>query len=383
MTMPIGRKGQVYVKKEAAYGTEEVLAASNALRHIEIALGYNPYNRVTSPEKKQSPGPANRFDRKMSAELGNLIALLRPSGVLNTLPECDPILEAAMGAVSNVTLATTVEAAPAPTTTGATVASAGTLAIGDMVLIEVTGQAKTPFARMLTGVSGAALTWAPALPAAPATGDDVKGGITYKLSTDLATSLTIAHYTDKKRILVGAGVDALTLSFDANEEPRITATGPGAQQLTDTGQTKPASFTTVGGNPPSGLVGEFYIDDTLYLIKTMEIGITNGLMVRNQEYGVNKPTELYRSGRREITIGMEAFAETETTLYDLAEAGTNVKLLKQTGLTEGNIVAIYAPKVEFTVPEQDDPDEEINWTFAGVALETLDDLNDELYIALL
>ncbi len=383
MTMPIGRKGQVYMKKEVAYGEEEVLAAENAVRHVEIAIGYNPFNRVTSPEKKISPGPAVRFDRKMTAELSNFVALLRPGGVLNTKPEVDPILEAAFGSLSDVTLATTVEAAPAPTTTEATVADAGTLAAGDMVLIEVDGEDKSPFVRMLTDVTGAALTWSPALPAAPTAGDALKAGITYKLTTDLAVSLTIAHYTDKKRILLGAGVDSLTFAFDANEEPRITATGPGAQQLTDTGQAKPAAFTTIGGNPPSGLIGDCLIDGGEYLIKTMEIAITNALLVRNQEYGVNKPTELYRQGRREITIGLEAFAETEATLYDKAEAGTNVEVLKQTGRTEGNIVAIYAPRVEFTVPEQDDPDEEINWTFAGTALETVDNKNDELYLALL
>ncbi|KKK68086.1 hypothetical protein LCGC14_2947570, partial [marine sediment metagenome] len=261
MSIPIGRKGQIFTKKESAFGTAVALTATEALRHIEVGFGFDPFNRVTSPEKKQTPGPAIRFDRKKTAELGSLVALLRPSAALNTLPEVDPILEAAIGSVVNVSLSTTVEAAPSPTATGATVASAGALAVGDAVAIEVTGQTDPigPFIRILTVVATNALTWAPALPAAPATGDDVKGGITYKLTTDLAVSLTIAHYLDatRKRALLGAAIDSLTLTFDANEEPRVAAAGPAAEQITSTVAALPAAFTTVGGNPPSGLIGQF------------------------------------------------------------------------------------------------------------------------------
>lgn len=383
MTIPVGRKGQTYLKKESVYGTAESLAAANALRHVEIGFGFDPFARTTSPEKKQSPGPATRFDRKKTAELASLDVLLRPSGVLNTLPECDPLLEAALGSLANETLATTVEAAPSPTVSGATVASAGTLVEGDAVLITVTGE-NGPYVRILTDVTGAALTWSPDLPAAPTSGDALKGGITYKLTTDLAVSLTIAHYVGSlKRALLGCGLDSLTFTLDANEEPRITAAGPAAEQITAAVAAKPAAFTTVGGNPPSGLVGELYIDGVAYLFKTMEVALTNALVVRNQEYGVNAGTEVYRQGRREITFGLEAFAETEASLYDKAEAGSNVTLLKQTGKTEGNIVAIYAPRVEFKVPDQDDPDEEVNWSFSGLALETADGENDELTIALM
>jgi len=251
-------------------------------------------------------------------------------------------------------------------------------------LIDVDGHPRTPFVRVLTDVTDDALTWAPALPSAPSEGDTVKGGVTYKLTTDLAISLCIAHYlTNFRRELLGVGINELAMAFDANEEPRATASGPASEQLTGTAQDEPASFTTVGGNPPSGLIGELLIDDALYLFKSLEVTIGNGLVVRNQEYGVNAPTELYRNGRREIALSLETFAETESTLYDLAEAGTNVSVLKQTGKTEGNIIAIYAPKVEFKVPETDDPEEETSWSFTAMALETADEQNDELTLALM
>ena len=173
------------------------------------------------------------------------------------------------------------------------------------------------------------------------------------------------------------------MTFDANEEARVTASGPAKEQLTGGAQDEPGSFTTVGGNPPSGLIGELMIDDELYLFKTLEVTIGNGLLIRNQEYGVNAGTELYRQGRREIALGLNAFADDESILYDLAEAGSNVSLLKQTGRTEGNIIAIYGPKVEFKIGETDDPDEEVSWDFTGLALESADGQNDELTLALM
>ncbi len=384
MVQPIGRTSQVYTKKEAAYGVEETFAASNALRHLDAAFGFDPFNKVTSPEKKQSPGPANRFVRKKSGELSSLVTLLRPGGALNTLPEMDPILEAAFGSLTDVTLDTTV--ASAPTTTGATVASAGTLAVGDAVLLVVTGEAG-PFVRILTAVSGADLSWAPALPGAQTVGDAVKGGLTYKLTTDLAISLTIAHYlaNGRHRELVGAGINQLAMAFDPNEEPRSTASGPAKEQLSKANvQSQPADFTMVGAasGPPSGITGELFLNDALYKFITGEVSIANGLELRNQEYGVNAATEIYRKGRREISLSLESFLGDDA-LYDLTEAGTNANFLLQTGKTEGNIVAVYAPKVEWKVPDQDDPDEEPKWSFTGMALETADKQNDELTLTMM
>lgn len=62
------------------------------------------------------------------------------------------------------THSTTVSASPAPTTTSCTVASAGSFRIGMAVYFDVSG---TPTRTFLTGVSGNALTFSPALSSAP------------------------------------------------------------------------------------------------------------------------------------------------------------------------------------------------------------------------
>lgn len=382
MAIDFGRTELLWLKKEVAYGTEETLAAANAVRFNAFGRDHQPKNRTNAPEKNASPGRFRRFDRKPATSGTGLAFNVQPSGTLNTLPEHDPVYEAAFGTKTNVTLATTVSAAPAPTVGGCTVSSAGTLAVGDAVLITVTGQAG-PFVRMLTGVAGAALTWDPDLPAAPTSGDALKGTLTYKLITAPPPSLTALHaYPSARReVLIGWGMDTLAFALDANAEILVTAGGP-AKTLKSTAaaQAAPGSSTFVGTqNPPSGITDAYtMIDDTVYLTKSMTVDLANALSLRNTEYGVLLSTEQNRSGIREVNMTLDAWSETEGTLKDKAEAGTIVSVLNQTGKTQGNIAALYLPRVDFGYPSWDDPDAETTWSFPGAALEGTQGANNEL-----
>lgn len=376
------RKGQLYVGAEGTFKTAPSFSATDALRHISFTPTRSPFNRVNSPEKKQSPGTVTRFDRRETAAW-NLEALLRPSGTINTVCEADDIFTAAFGSKSNVSLSTTVEASPSPTSTSATVASATGLAVGQAVLITVSG---VKYVRFLTAVATNALTWAPALPSAPASGGAVKGCCTYKLTTDLAISLAFAYYlysdTTHSRLVKGAVVDKFGLAFNGNDEPRFTASGPAAT-MTTPAASKPAAFTAVGTqNPPSGLTGALYIGATPYKFKKLDIEIANGMALRDDVYGESSPTEILPRDRRVITLALDAAVGDESVIYDNAESGTPLAVMKQAGFTEGNIVAIYAPKVDFEQPDQDDGDGVPTWPFKGVCLESTDSANDELVLAL-
>lgn len=384
--LELGRLGQLYVVKESAFGVHPGHAATDAVRHQAFSPTYDPKNRRHSTERKQSPGRVVRFDGRETASLDTLEALIRPSGTLNTAPEADEIFEAAFGSKTNVSLATTFNAGA--TTTGGTVASAGTLAVNDAVLI--TCQDGKRRVRFLTAVAGAVLTWAPALPTGqqPATGAACKGVLTYKLTSALAISLAVSHYLKKsdmsagfKRGILGWGIDTFSLVFDANEEPRFQAGGPAKTQTTSTTPAQPAGFTTVGGNPPSGLVSETLIGDTAIKYLKLQIDLTNAVKLRNDESGASAATELYRAGRRDIAVGVDTRVEDEAVIHDPAEAGTNVALTAQHGFTEGMIHAVRLPIVEFKVPTADDGEEELTWPFKGMALESADGANDELLFA--
>jgi hypothetical protein len=402
MSLNIGRKGRLYVVKEAgagggngagygqkqdgSNGSNTLSNAVNALRHIDFKFMFDPFGRVNSTEKKQSPGQVVVFDRRAVANLDSVHGLIRPSGTLNTLPESDKIFEAAFGTKSNVTLSTTINDAAATTTSATLTSVAGLQAGRDALLFVVAGK---KYVRFVTNIAGSIATWAPALPAAPANTSAVKGGLVYKLSTDLSISLAILHVLSGfRRECRGIGVDKFNVTFDANAEPMYSASGPAQSEFNDANAVAdPGASTFVGlQNPPSGIVGDVLIGATSYLTKKATFDLTNGLRVRNEEYGGNADTgyasEVFRDGRRSVSVSLDAFVETPATLHDFAIAGTQKPLFVQTGRTEGNIVACYAPIVDWKVPDTDSPDTASNWSFKGTALESADGANDEFYLAI-
>lgn len=383
----LGRQGQLYAVLEGTFNTNPGIAATDAVRHISYQTDFDPNNRVHNPEKKTSPGRFYQHDRKKTATWA-YEGLLRPSGTLNTLPEISEILEAAFGSKTNVTLSTTVNAGTGAVG-GATLASAAGLAVGDFLSIVVSG---IKYARqILTLPGGGVVTWAPNLPGAPADGAVVKSGITYKLTTANAKSLALCHYlkmTDQtaglKRQTTGAIVESLGLMIlDANDDPKLTARGPAATMSSSGAPSQPGSFTEVGGNPPSGIVGAVYVGNATY--KSMRLGIemSTGMGLRLDSAGFDAAEEAFRRGYRDITLALDARGDDQTAIWDLAMAGTRLAVFAQQGFTEGNILAVRCPAVEFKPPSQDDPMEEVTWPFRGVAFEATKDNNDELYLALL
>ena len=389
--LELGRLGQLYAVIEAAYGTHPGHAATDALRHINFKPTFDPKNKRNSQEKKQSPGRVVRFDGRETASW-DLSALLRPSGTLNTLPEASEILEAAFGSKTSTVLNTTVNAGTG-LVGGATLASGAGLSVGQGVLITCP-DGKKRIRRLLT-VAGAVVTWYPNLPVGqnPADGAAVKGLITYRLTTANAISLALCHYLKKtdgatagmKRGILGGVIDKFSLTLDADAEAQFQVSGPAATMTTGTTPAQPGAFTTVGGNPPSGLSSELYLAHTSAKWKKLMFELTNGMKLRNDEGGTGstgRAIEAYRAGYRDIAIGLDMVAEDETLIYDTAETGGTTPLFVQHGFTEGMCHALAVPLVEFKVPDQDDTDEEQQWPFKGMALESADGQNDEAFLYL-
>lgn len=384
MSLQIGRQGQLYPIKEVTQGTTPAIAAGNACRHKSIIFNFDNKNRRTIVEKKQSPWTvaANRTDGRKSGDW-KYEGLLRPSGTLNTLPEVDPFLEAALGSKTNVVLNTTVTGG---TTTGGTLASAAGLVKWDGVLITCPDGKKR--LRFLTTAAVGAI-WAPALPAgqAPSNGAAVKGVPTYKLTAGNIITLSLCHYLKKidatsglKRAANLAAADDLTLSFDANDDPMLSVGGPCKEVVDPPAQ--PGGFTMIGSQPPSGITGDLQIGAVALPFLKLSFTLKNGLWLRNDEYGVSAASEAFRKDRAELSVGISCRAEDEPTLYDLTEAGTNVTMFSQTGYVEGNAIAAYCPTVEFKVPGTDDPDDLVIWDFKGMALESADNQNDVFILAI-
>ncbi len=393
MGLALGRQGRTYGGLHAAFGDTPEPTAANAFRHIQLLLGGDPFNRRNSPEKRFSPVHSRRFDGRETGDLRQVTALMRPSGTLNTLPEASFLFEAAFGSKTNVTLSTTVSNGTGAVG-GATLASATGLAVHDHVLITCTDGVKRVRRLTAANTGTGVVAWAPNLPEAPADGAAVKAGITYKMTTANALAFWLLHYlkqTDAStaalnRMLLGAHADKFSLAIDGSDESQFTVNGKAQLMTTVDVPAQPGGFTEVGGNPPAGWQSECWIGNDLYRFMKMACELTNGLELRNNEAGAgasNRATESYRKGDAAIQFSLDARLETKATIYDRAEAGTDIGLFLQQGFTEGNIWTVALPRVEWKVPDTDDPQEEVNWPFKGMGLNSTDSVNDAIFLAFL
>lgn len=373
----IGRFDQVYVKKEASFGTPPTFAGSDAVRVSACKLNYNPTNMKVAEDRYLHPSPIDELQGRITADW-MLGGIFYPSGTIGTAPDHSEILECGMGAVAAPTpLSTTI--ASGPTTTGAVVASATGLAVGQAILINVTtgSPATGRVVRWLTVVAGTTLTWAPALPQAPAVGDTVKSTVTWSLATALPASLHIGRYkTSIAKAGQGALVNQLKLMLDANDVVRWEASGP--MQTRITAQTIPGTFVTAGTNPPTGIVGGMRIGSSARAFLKMAITINNAMELQNEDFGTSSAYGYDRIGQRLINVELDTMFTDDTTLITAAEGASDNVLLAQCGNVEGKIIGIYAPKVRFDVPDDPDGDGKLQLAFKGLAKGT--NGNDDLYV---
>jgi hypothetical protein len=378
----IGRLGTLLVAEEATFGVTPALSAAMGMRHLEWSPTYNQQNRENSNEKKPTPGRKARFQRATTAG-GTLKAYLRPSGVVGTIPESHLVLKHGFGGAIVGTLNSTVASAASATVLTLQAGDGADITVGEFVAVRRAANSNIPEVRMVTAVATDTITVSPALGGTPAAADTVKAGVTYRLTNDLAKSLSVVQYlTNLTRVTKGFVANEVGVSFDMNQEVTLEIKGPAATQGTPAAS---PGFTTVGAqNPPSGLVGGLVINGTPYQFMKADVQIQNSYeLLRN--YGSAIAESMVRNNFRDITFKLDARVNEDLSVYTLAENATQFELCLQTGHTEGNIVGVYAPAAEINgTPDLSDSDPGVlTYSFAGVLLESAATGNDELAIGLL
>jgi hypothetical protein len=96
------------------------------------------------------------------------------------------------------------------------------------------------------------------------------------------------------------------------------------------------------------------------------VTISNAMEMDNFAAGTSKAQNFFRKGKRKVEVDINAMYSSDVTLMTAAEGTTDQVLLAQCGSVEGSIVAIYAPAVEFEVPDDPDADETMEHSFKGV-----------------
>lgn len=376
MTIESGALEQAYAKVESAYGTLPTPASTDAIRQSGLALEMN-LNREPSKTKLGTPGYRRTLPRMKSASWSLRPTHWEPSGSLGTGSYFSAMIKAGMGASNVAALSTTVEASPSPSATGCTLTDDTDLQVTDVGVFTVATGARKEVTRIKT-LASAAVTF-DALSAAPDSTGGFVSGVSYTLASLISESLGIFLFHTgggKKQAVVGALVDTIEMTFQGNGEAMIAMGGPAANKLW-TGFTQPAAHTSVG-DPASGLVGNLYLDGSVFLVQKAVIRLSNALELREGELGVATASGFMRGAeKRTVNVEVSYFFDNQD-IIDAAEAVTTDALRVLVGNTAGEMVGAVCPVVEWMAGNVPDADGPKVITQTGRALETSG--NDELFV---
>lgn len=349
MTIESGALEAAYVKSEGgSYGTLQTPISTDAIRHLQLGLMGPKHNREVSPQKRGTPDFAQSLPRRKTSGFNLESAFWEPSGALGTQSYLGPMLKAAFGAQTTPNLATTV--ASGASTTGATLTSGVGLAVGDCMVFTTNAGTAREITRLKT-VAGAVVTF-DALSASPDIPGAAVSGVNYKFTSLLTESLSIFLYHTGggfKQAVSGAIVNQVNFTFDGSTEVRISMSGP-AKTLVRTGPAQPGAHTTVG-SPASGLVGNHYLDGAAFLITQAQVSMNNNEDLRNRELGTDSATGHMRGAARRTTNVQESFYMEDTSIIATAEVVGQDVVRLIVGNTNGSMVGIVMPKVEWEVPD--------------------------------
>lgn len=200
------------------------------------------------------------------------------SGVSATAPELDVILKHMFGTVTRGA-GTAVDATNASTTVIKCTSAAG-FTVGQIVYFSAAGVYRYVTA-VDTGATPDTVTVAPALSAAPTTGDIVSANV-YTYSSSTTASLAFYYFVGNSPFtFLGCKCTGKIESFEAGSRPVLSVTVEAADWNTDTKASIPAAtdlFPTV--IPPIGKGGNLWYNGAAKNVASVELGIGNTLMHR-------------------------------------------------------------------------------------------------------
>lgn len=356
MTIENGLLEQAYVDEEASYNPAVVaaLAAGDGIRHLELSLT-KKNNSEVSPEKRGTPDASQSLPRRITQGFDLSSIMWEPSGTLGTMSNVGKLIEGGMGAAHSIAagLNTTVSAATAST---ASLVSATGLAVGDLIVFTVDSGARREVTKVLT-LAGLDITFYP-LTAAPDVPGQATAGITFSFTNNITKSYAVYKYYNAggfAQATYGSVVTRIQAIFDGTREVGLSIQGP-AGRYADTSpgggtvQAKPGSHTTIGA-PASGMVGNFNVGNAAFPVISVTLTIENAIELRNKELGTSSASGIAgRTAIRTVTASITFYLE-NLLLIGMAHTKTTGVLRLLIGQTNGQMIGVVLPKVEFEVPD--------------------------------
>lgn len=379
-------QNRFYAALESSFGAVSAATAEQRIPAIALAV---KHETVQGPRRDKTgsrtrgglpPGGRTRTKYKLGTYMTNW-------GNISAEPSYGPLIRGALGAAPVLDGGKTVASANGNQLTfgvahgmgtGHAVSFGGEIRFVATVIDTVTVELNAPFS----------LT--------PSGGSPLNPTITYKPATELP-SVSIYDYwspsTAVQRIVAGAAVDRMKIKVNSDYH-EFEFSGE-ARDLVDSASLvagvaglsnfppEPA-VTGVDYNIIPGHIGQVWIGagpSQFFTLTEAEIEIVNNVDMRKREFGYSGPT-CVAAGEREVGIQFRLYEKDDAAtigLYQAAKNRTPISVMIQLGQSAGQLCGIYLPAVVPEVPEFDDRQPRLEWTFSLSAAQGSAD--DEIQIA--
>jgi hypothetical protein len=383
----LSNQNRFYAKLEGEFGQAPAIAAADRLAAVKLAIRQVEELR----ERKDKTGsrtfvgvaPGGRKRTQFSLQ-----TYLMAGTIPGTAPAPGALFQAALGGAPLVfpggsagagsTTGEVVFSGPHGLVVGQAFGFAGELRFVTAVGSPTTATVNAPFST------------------APAPGAALTGAVTYRPASELP-SLSIFDYWDPgwavNRILIGAAVGQFEIKINADFH-EFEFAGE-AQDVLDSvsftaGQGGLASFPAepalagLSALPIPGNLGQAWLGVTASKFATItkaSITLDNDLDLRAREFGSSVP-QCHGAGMRTVLADVSLYEIDDGAtrgLYQAARSETPVAVMFQLGQAPGSLFGAYLKSVVPKVPEFDDGERLLEWSFRECRARGTED--DEIYVA--
>jgi hypothetical protein len=383
----LSSQNRVYVEAESSYGSAPVITAADRVPviRLEVRQGREaPERRDKTGSRTYAGTPAGGRKR---TEFG-LQTYLVTNPSPGSAPAYGRLIQAALGA--------------GPLTFGGGTAGSGSTAT-QVVFSGSHGLAKRQAfgfngeIRFVTEVVNPTTVQVNApFSSAPASGNALTAAVTY-FPADELPSLSVFDYWDPAnavdRIVAGAACDRMQVRINGDYH-ELEFSGA-AQDVIDSvsfeaGQGGLGSFPSepsIGAGLPQlvpGNLGQAWLGSPSSRFQTVTsavVEVINGLDLRAREFGSALP-QCVGAGTRRVLAGVELLEEDDVQtrdLYGAARSETPISVMFQLGQAVGQLMGVYLPSVIPEVPEFDDGEPNLKWSFTD--LRAQGQASDEIAVA--
>ena len=381
MSISTGRLASTFAKREASgeLGTAVALASADYFESTAAIIEGEAFALVPSPEKTPGQDLWESFSRRPTTS-ARVSALIRGAKTGITKPALDPLLAEAMGSEALI-----VDAAGDATDSSN---------VGKIICIA--GMTDGMFRPAKIPATGAAA------PMIALEGSAIYKSVNYNLGDELL-GLTLRYQPLDKlsspkngtgpgtkgappQLASGWVIDSTTFTLDGTAEASVEFNGPAVRVVEGAGAGDDVDEPTAGStqNPPNGLACKMWYQDRsaetpawapiTHPFRTLTIRQTTPRRLRNDEAGNTYALGAYIAGQRETTLEWSTYAEEGNPIWEAIRQGKAAggqvpyfRIFVALGNTEGARAGFYLPKVAFNLPQGDDGQEMVAWSFSGRA----------------